>query len=218
MSDENEKKLDKQAVTAKQKERDLQNDLLELGKSKSMLGAMAVLPPDANFETKDEEEQVVLVLRRHFVTNAPWIIGSSLLFLLPWFILLIGFFPAGLSVRYQYLILVVANLMVLGYALEQFLIWFFNVYILTNERIVDIDFYNLLNREISDADLDKIQDVTIKGQGIGAAIFHYGDILIQTAGEKQVFEFIAVPQPEIVSRVLREMIEFCELNRKEGNS
>jgi uncharacterized membrane protein YdbT with pleckstrin-like domain len=210
-----EKGIGSQALTIEQKQAELKKDLGELER-RSLFGTLTVLPETVRFETKDSEEQVILVLRKHFATNIAWIFGAIILLLLVWVFWLAGFFPESISGRYQFLIVLLWTLLVFGYSVEQFLIWFFNVYIITNERIVDIDFANLLHREISDADLDKIQDVTVRSSGIAAAIFHYGDIFIQTAAERQVFEFHSVPQPELVSRVMRELIEYNELSfRKE---
>jgi len=204
------KQIVHQEVTAEQKKQDLQRDLAVLDKEQK-LGAMSVLPKMAEFETKDREEQIILVLRRHPISNFKWILGAMVLALVPVLAIMFRVVPQNLSVRYQFLVLLMWELLIFGYSLEQFLIWFFNVYIVTNERIVDIDFYNLLYREISDTDLDKIQDVTLRGTGVGAAIFHYGDILVQTAAEKQMFEFYQVPQPELVSKIIRTLIEYNEL-------
>lgn len=213
---ENSQPLSNQPVTVEQKQKDLQDDLSKLNQLKPV-GAMAVLPTDASFETKDTEEQVILVLRRHLITNLPWILLASIMAIVPVFAITVGFVPVSIEPKYRLLLIIIWELFIFGYALEQFLIWFFNIYILTNERIIDIDFHGLLLREISDADLDKIQDVTIRGAGISAAFFHYGDIVIQTAAEMQMFEFREVPQPETVSKVIRELIEYNELyRRREG--
>ena len=208
--------LPTQNVTVEQKQKDLQDDLAKLNQAKA-IGAMAVLPSDASFETKDEEEQVILVLRKHLVTNSPWIILTSIMAFIPIILLVFNLFPQNIELKYQLLLTIMGELAVFGYALEKFLIWFFNVYIITNERVIDIDFHNLLLRQISDTDLDKIQDVTITGAGVFAAFFHFGDINIQTAAETQVFEFKSVPQPETVSRIIRELIEYNELYRHREN-
>ena len=205
--------ISNQSITVEQKQKDLQNDLAKLNEARPA-GAMAILPQDANFETKDQEEQVILVMRKHSITNLPWIIMTALLVFVPVLIISLGIYPDGIETKYRLLLFLIWELGIFGYAIEKFLIWFFNVYIVTNERIIDIDFHNLLLREISDADLDKIQDVSIKGAGVFAAFFHYGDIHIQTAAEIQRFEFIAVPQPETVSRVIRELIEYNDLYRR----
>ena len=42
-----------------------------------------VCPENVNFETKDHEEKVIMFLRKHFVTNIPWIFMVALMFLVP---------------------------------------------------------------------------------------------------------------------------------------
>src|SRR3990167_4660730 len=89
-----------------------------------------------------------------------------------------------------------------------FLLWAYNVGILTSHRILDIDYVSILQKEVSGSTLDDITDVTGTTTGFFRAIFDYGDIFIQTAGLTQNIEFRGVPEPNvvvaIVSRVIRE--------------
>ena len=103
-----------------------------------------------------------------------------------------------------------------AFVLESFLTWFFNVYLVTDERIIDIDFYNLIYKEVSDANIDKIQDVTYKMGGVVRTLFNYGDVLIQTASEVPNFEFLAVPMPDKVARVLQDLRIEEEQEKLEG--
>jgi hypothetical protein len=90
-------------------------------------------------------------------------------------------------------------------AFEKFLNWYFNVYIITTERIIDVDFISLLYKQVSEAQIAKIQDVTYTMGGLARAVFNYGDVLIQTAGELPNFDFLAVPHPNKVAAVIAEM-------------
>ena len=83
--------------------------------------------------------------------------------------------------------------------------WFFNVYIVTTERVVDVDFYNLIYKKVSDADLIKIQDVSYNQGGVLRTLLNYGDVNIQTAGEVTNFDFEAVPQPDRVAKILQDL-------------
>ena len=93
-----------------------------------------------------------------------------------------------------------------GFALSNFLHWYFNVYIVTDKRVVDIDWYSLLYKQLSSTDLDKIQDVTYKQGGILDSFFDFGTVLVQTAGTEPNFEFEEVPQPEHVVRQINEIV------------
>lgn len=185
------------------------------GHSHNPFSAFYYWPDKVWFETQEHEEKVVLLLRKHIITNVPWILLAGLFALAP-FILqyfpLLSFLPA----KFQFVSIIFWYLIVMAFILEQILSWFFNVYIITDERIIDVDFYNLIYKEISDAKIDKIQDVTYTMGGVVRTFFNYGDILIQTAGTVPNFEFLAVPNPAEVSRILQELRTEEEQEALEG--
>lgn len=47
-------------------------------------------PQNVKFETQEDDEKVLLLLRKHVITNVPWILISILLILIP---LAVPFFP-----------------------------------------------------------------------------------------------------------------------------
>lgn len=174
------------------------------GHSHNPLASYCYLPDKIKFETMQDGEKVILFLRPHVVTNIPWILIATLLFLAPGVLSnfpLLSFLPD----KFQVVAVLGWYLVATAFVLENFLTWFFNIYLITDERIIDIDFYNLIYREISETKIDKIQDVTFKLGGVTRAIFNYGDIYIQTAGTVPNFEFMAVPDPNEVVKILQEM-------------
>lgn len=181
------------------------------------LAAFVAKPKDVRFETQEKKEKIILLLRRHWVTNLPWLGLSLLLLVAPTFL---RFFPLldFLPPRFQAVSVVIWYLLVIGLALENFLTWFFNVNIITDERVVDIDFYSLIYKEISHCKIDRIQDVTYKMGGVVQTFFNYGDVMVQTAGEKPVFEFEAVPRPALVVRKINELIEEEEREKHRGKT
>ena len=92
-----------------------------------------------------------------------------------------------------------------GFCFEKFLSWYFDVYIITNQRVIDIDFYNLLSKKFSEAELSRIQDVTTEFSGISQTVFNYGNVLIQTAAEINEIIFNKVPNPEKVVKIIQEL-------------
>lgn len=168
------------------------------------LSPFAFLPKDVDFETRNKGEKVVLLLRRHPITNLRWIIISILMAIAPIFL---NFFPilSFMPSNFRFVAVLGWYMIIFAFVFESFLSWFFNVNIITDERIVDIDFVNLIYKEISDADIDKIQDVNVRVGGVIRTMFNYGDVYIQTASEKPNFEFLAVPDPERVVKILQEL-------------
>lgn len=174
-------------------------------------------PEKIFFDSQHFEEKVLLLLRQHPATQIGWIVIAIVLVFLPILfnsISLLDFLPAN----YQFASMVGWYLVILGYILQSFLSWFYNVYIVTDERIVDVDFNSLLFKNISSAKLDKIEDVTTQAGGILASVFDYGTVKVQTAGTETEFEFDNVPQPAKVASFLNEMLIEEEKEKMEGRA
>ena len=183
--------------------------------SHNPLAAYCYYPDGVKFISKDNAERIVLLLRRHPITNLGWIIISILMFAAP---IVLSTFPllSFLPDNFQFIAILGWYLISTAYAFESFLNWYFSVYIVTDERVFDVDFVNLIYREISEANVDQIQDVTARVGSVVRTVFDYGDILIQTASEKARIEFEAVPHPDQVAKVLRELRVEEETEKLEG--
>src|SRR3989344_6238162 len=150
------------------------------------LTSFAVSPDGIRFETQEKEEAVMLFLRQHLVV----LLGPALLVILLaispviLFPLLSQYLTLPINVPINYVIVGTAfwYVVTFGFGLMSFLRWFFNIYVVTDKRIVDIDFIHLLYKEFSEARLDKIQDISYKSSGIFSVFFDYGDAYVQTAG------------------------------------
>jgi len=114
---------------------------------------------------------------------------------------LIDFLPG----RFRFITILMWFLLTLAFIMESFLSWYFNVNIITDERVIDIDFYNLIYKEISDAEIENIEDVTLIQGGVWQTLFNYGLVIIQTAAETPQFEFKDIPNPSLVVNVLKNM-------------
>lgn len=177
--------------------------------------AFLAKPSHVFFASQHHEEKVLLLLRRHPVTQFGWMLVTLVLALLPGLFSSVGLVDF-LPIRFQLAAAVCWYLIVVGYAFESFLSWFYNVFIITDERIIDVDFYNLLFKNISAAKIENIEDVTQSAGGVLASVFNYGTIKVQTAGATTEFEFADVPQPAKVAEFLNEMIVEEEKEDLEG--
>lgn len=179
------------------------------------LAAFISSPKGWSFETQEKGEKMILVLRRHWITNVGWFGFSFLLMLIPQ--ILFNFVDLEfLPLNFRVVGVMVWYLFLGGFMIERFLDWFFNVFIITDERIIDFDFYSLIYKEISDAKIENIQDVTCRVGGFLRNILDFGHVFIQTAAEIPQFEFYDVPQPARVAKVLRELITEEEIEKMEG--
>ncbi len=183
--------------------------------SDGLFTCYATFPPDTHFESQELGEVVILFLRQHLITNLPWVLIVTLALSIP---SVFSFFPpfAALPTNYQFVLMVMWYLFVSGYTLAKLMGWFFNIYLLTDERIVDIDFINVLFRKVSTAKIEEIQDVSIEASGTFQTLFNYGSIFIQTAAEVPEFDFVNIPKPDKVGTVISQMIDQEEQEKIEG--
>ena len=185
------------------------------GHTDNPMASFNYFPEKVDFINKDEEEKVILILRKHPITNLKWMIISFFMLILPPFVSVLPVFDA-LPGKYFLLILLSWYMISIAYVFENFLSWYFSVSIVTDERVFDVDFYNLIYRKITDAEIEEIQEVTVQIGGGLRTMFNYGDVTIQTASEMPEIVYEAVPMPDRVAKVLRELQVEEEVEKIEG--
>ena len=164
------------------------------------------LNPQIKFDTIEDGEEVYLLLRSHPFTQIGWILSSIFFFIV---LFILNFFIQSFFNLGQILIMNLFSIIfILSYIWFNVLNWYFNVGIVTSIRVIDIDFYAILYKEITIAQLEKIEDITVKSGGYFESIFDYGSIFIQTAGTEENIEFINVPHPtdavQLINKLLRK--------------
>ncbi|MEK7525954.1 MAG: hypothetical protein AAB546_00545 [Patescibacteria group bacterium] len=185
------------------------------GHTHNPLSSFFYFPDGVSFIAQDAHERIVLLLRKHPITNVPWIIGAVIMLFAPG---VLSFFPLleFMPERFQFVAVVLWYLLTTAFIFEKFLSWFFNVYVVTDERIFDVDFINLVYREIAEANLDQVQDVNVVMGSVIRTIFNYGEIQIQTASAVPNIEFEAVPDPDRIAKIIRELRVEEEQEKLEG--
>ncbi len=158
-----------------------------------------------------EGERVVMVIRHHWFVLLRQVFGLAILFILPF--ILIPFFvtaflsqsglamPAGVGIFFSGL----WSLMMWHILFSRWTDYYFDIWVITNLRIVDIDQQGLFRRDVTTLlDLEHIQDVNTKLNGIIGNILTFGNVELQTAGSKREFQIDEVPNPFFVEKTIRE--------------
>jgi hypothetical protein len=177
----------------------------------ALLGAFIRKPRGVVFDGQDNGEDILLFMRQHVVVNFKWILISSVLFFaIPILDFFLAFGDTSVSQllppTYNFIVRLMLGLFTFGYFFENFLNWYFNSYIVTTKRVVDIDFYGLTHRRFSEAPLRNIEDVTNNISGFAQIAFHFGDVSIQTAAEAREITFENVPNPDRVQDIISDLI------------
>ncbi len=164
------------------------------------------------------DEHIVYFLRRHTITILPLFTGFAALLALPFFLYwyLTNFQPQLFDEQ------TIPTLLVLGgsafflfawlFLFQNFVDYYLDIWIVTDRRILSIEQVGLFSRTVSELRLYRIQDVTATVNGVLHTIFNYGDVEIQTAGEKVRFLFEEVPFP---NKIAKTILELSEVDRRE---
>jgi len=158
------------------------------------------------------EEDGNVVWRKHWVALVREL-GKSFVVLVALVLLLlvpipqmpfIGEIPAN---SYS-LVLCVLGAIVLAWMYYQYVDWKNDRYMITPDRIVDMERSPFrLHEARREASLANIQNVKATRPGLLASIFNYGKVVIETAGQTGSFEFIDVADPPGVQRDIFKYME-----------
>lgn len=156
-------------------------------------------------------EKVVYIARRHIFTFFIQILLFLVLGAMPFgiYLMIKSMFPTLLSVPPVYALGVLLGsiyyLSVLLFFFTSFVDFYLDVWIVTNDRIIDIEQFGLFSRTISELELFRIQDITTNVHGIFPTIFKYGDVIVQTASSNTGIVFHNVPNPNKIRESLLEL-------------
>lgn len=172
----------------------------------NLFTAFATHPASIRLADQGSSEQVLLFLRRHWITNLPWLLITLIGIFLPFLVLLFvhsSFIPDN----YIVLSFLLYYLLLFGIALSNFVLWFYNVGIITSDRVIDIDFSDLSYKNIASALLEALKDVNYTQQGFSQTFFNYGNITVQTEANESNIAFLAVPKPSLIAKTLLDLIK-----------
>lgn len=167
------------------------------------------------------EEKLIIFLRRHWINLFFQLLPFAALILL----LIVTFVLISLVSDFN-LSPMESRIMQFGGAIFSLFIWAFlfivfidfylDIWIVTNERIINIEQKGLFRREISELRLEKVQDLTTEIKGIICTLFDFGDLYVQTAGKRERFFFQSIPHPERVKDVILVLSEKEEEEEKKA--
>lgn len=166
-------------------------------------------PKNVKFINQESDEEIILLIRRRFIVNIIWI--ATGLFAAVAGPLLIPIFLNSLPIpaidSFQMFIIIALYLLVIfGFLLTKFTLWYFHVGIVTNKRIKDIDIHGVLFKDIAETRINLIQDVKYSQIGFLPSLFNFGDVFVQTAGSEPNIEFDKAPTPAKIAKIIGDML------------
>jgi membrane protein YdbS with pleckstrin-like domain len=159
------------------------------------------------FDNQRPNEEIVFMRRRH-----PWIFWkSSLILLFVILIVLIAFLIWGAS-KVSVVVSVASVIFLILYFLGRWFVYTSDIFILTNQRIINIDQRGFFTRRVSEAELENIQNVTYEIKGPIRSFLNFGEIIISTAGNTPGLTLSNVENPHFIQE------KIVSLRKETGNS
>lgn len=183
------------------------------------------------FEEQHPDEKVILFIRRHWVSFLPISFLTILMALLP-FVILIAMtqmIPSVLAEAVRpYLILGSSAylLFICTFFIISWIDYYFDILIVTDERLVHIEQNGLFNRDYSELNLLRVQNVSTKVKGMLHTFYDYGMFKVETAGQIGTgeedkyhysdFSMDSVPHPNQVAQTVMKLHDQLVEHRQQG--
>jgi uncharacterized membrane protein YdbT with pleckstrin-like domain len=158
----------------------------------------------------EKDEHVILEVRKHWFFLLTEIVLTIIFAFLP-----IIIFPIleGLGLKMD---ISSVSLTFFFYLIWLLILWTFafifwtnhylDVWVITNQKIFDIEQHRLFTRDVSILHYEKIQDITYEVHGLINSLLNLGDIHVQTAGTERNFTIKGVKDPAYIQRKLNEVL------------
>jgi Bacterial PH domain len=161
-------------------------------------------------------EEVVLFLRRHWIDLVRIFAFSAFLLAIPLFIGTALIFSEAPILNHPILSPLLASLLgayllvVLVVTFTELTDYWLDVWIVTNERIINSEQLGLFNRVVSEVYLNQIQDITSEQVGLLGTFLTFGNVYAQTAAERERFTFKNIDNPDATKIQIGDLITTCK--------
>lgn len=164
-----------------------------------------------------EDEEVRQIIRANPVKYWLSIIFSLIFIVGPFFFLypLMQFRFWGLAAFSAALIIGIVL------AIRTWFLWYRNMLIVTDQRLIDVDQKKVFHRVVSEVYYSNIQDVSFAIKGILPTLLQFGTIIVQTAANNETIEIDGIRRPEkLQASIVKLQSEFLkkQVNGKPAQS
>ncbi len=174
----------------------------------------------------DKDEHVIFQVRQHWFIFFSHFITMFFLAIIPAIFLVIVYATpieitsSGRSIYSLVTFFYIAWIFILW--MIGFVLWtdyYLDTWIVTSDKVINVEQKGLFRREISILHIDKIQDVTSDVRGAIKTFINYGDVKVQTAGKQNDFIIRNVADPDTIREKLGEaIIKFKQNTSPEVNA
>ncbi len=147
------------------------------------------------FDGQRDSEKIVTIWRRNL-----WTLSNRVLviILLSW--------GAVFAFKYFGSIAIALWLVIVPlFGFYSWFIWWHDIYILTNQRLIDIDQRKIFHKIVAEIPLENVQEVVYEVKGLRETVFKFGTVKVLTGSGNTVSEVKGITDPLSVQQtILRE--------------
>lgn len=168
------------------------------------------------FEGQGPDEEVLAMFRKHpVVMRKGLIIGSCGLLIGPLAVLVLSYIKPEYvpSVNGYMLILLASLVLALILFFPSWMSWYFSIYLVTNQRFLQIYQKGFFHKNVSDTPLSQIQSANYEVSGLQETLLGFGTIVVQTyLGDIVMRE---MPHPAKTTRMITDVLRSQGINNVE---
>lgn len=151
--------------------------------------------------SRQPNERVYKVLRRHALTLWPRLFVPASLIAVPFFFLF------HLTVWYRVLLFIFVEAIGWVMAIRTFLIWDGSVLVITSHRLCQVDRQGFWQRSVLDTPLQFVNRVEATRLRISPFFFCYGSLNVYASGSEQPITVRAIGKSGSVKKLIQEILE-----------
>lgn len=176
--------------------------------------AFEIFPENIQFANQNPGEKVFVFVRRHWFENISRFTRNMSYCLIPWIIMLVlellQVQLTFVTFREIVMIIVVFYSVIATNFIKDFTDWYYDSYIITNERIISYEFKPFAKYQINEGMLQDIQAVKEVSAGLIANLFGYGTVEVAFEGSREPITFLRVSSPTKIRDILTDLVKIAK--------
>ncbi len=159
-----------------------------------------------------EGERVLRIVRQYWIV---YLLGMTVAFILiasPFFFM-VPLLSLGKSGVFAFALSFLVGTL---YGFKLFYVWYWHAFIITSQRVIDVDQHGFFHRVVSEATYEKIQDVSYAIKGVAGTLLKMGSLVIQTAGSNTNLELSHIRDPKDVHHLVTETMQAFQTSSRGG--
>ena len=158
-----------------------------------------------------EKDQMVISTRRHLASTFTTMFVVLLMLILP-IALLVALKTtnpeviSGFFINFLVVFGSIYYLVIVTFAFVSWINYYYDIFVVTQDEIIDIDQNGLFDRHITEISMLRVQDVAAQIKGFFPTIFNYGNVIAESAGENtKTYIIDNIPNPLDVANKIMEL-------------